>query len=422
MKATVSKPETWKRILDVEIPEDAYAESFRTKLAEYQRRVQLPGFRAGKVPHTMIESRFGDVIKAEVIESLIERSYKDSCSEHKISPITEGKVSKLSAEAGKPITFTIEAEVDPEIEIKGYDKLKVNPRPNKIKKGDVNKALDELRDRMAEFKDVERESRKGDFLTIEYRKVIIDGEEKKGISSPQYPIELGAGTIKDFDKGLSGSKAGGVVEVSIKFPGNYGDAELAGKRGDLTVLVTKVQEKILPEVNAEFLKKLGDFASEEALREKIAADLQGRENERARNEAFNRAIDQLIDKNDIDIPPSRVQAYLDGVMEEAARYARPGQAQPSREEIEQRYKDPAIHAMKRHRIIDYIATQEKIKPTQEEVDAEIRKLAEYYQQPFDQLKETLRQNGTVLRIRADLREAKTMNFLLGDMELIDEPE
>lgn len=422
MKTNVSKPESWKRVVDFEIPEEELASGVHAKITEYKKRVSLPGFRPGKVPENLIQSRYGDAIRAEVVENIINKSYKKACEDHGINPVSEGKVSKLNAEPGSPLTFTIEAEIEPDVEIKGYDKLKIRPRPKKVKRSHVDEAVEDLRGRLAEFKDVDRPAEKGDYVSIDYVKVVIDGEEKKGVNAPNYPIELGAGKIKEFDKQIQNHKVGETVAVSMKFPGDYSDGELAGKKGELAVSIKKVQERILPEINEEFLKKLGEFASEDALREKIQTDLEHRESERARNEAFNEAIETLIKKNNFEVPPSRVETYIDAAYQEATQYAQPGAPVPSREQVAERYREAGIRFMKRLRIIDYIAAQEKLKPTQEEVDAEIKKIADYYQQPFEQVKETLRRNGTVLRIRTDLRETKVMNFLLGEPEVIDEQE
>ena len=172
-----------------------------------------------------------------------------------------------------------------------------------------------------------------------------------------------------------------------------------------------VQEKVLPEV-ASFLKQLGDFENEAALRAELRKRLEHDALEQAKNEAYNRAIDLIIKGNHFEVPPSRIEAFIDYLMEQAKNERRPGEALPSREDVDNRYHDVAIRTIKRQRIIDFIATKEKIAATQEEVDAEIRRLAEQYKQTFDTLKQTLRQNGTTLRIREDIRERKTLDFLV----------
>lgn len=414
MKATISEPQPWQRVIDIEIPNDDIQKEFQAKLNKYKKEVKLPGFRPGKVPTNLIKSRFGPIIKAEVIDELINKSYREACTENNILPINEANISDLKAEEEKPVTFKAEVEVDPEIEITGYKKLKIKPNPNKIKDSDVDTALNDLQERMAETKDVDRASQKGDLISIEYLNATVDGEPKEDLKSPQHPIEIGKGTLKDFDKGLIGLTAGQESDMSVKFPKDYYVKEVADKTAELKIKVNKVQEKILPEINEEFCKKVGDFSSEEALQEAIRKDLEIQEHGRARGEAQDRAIDALIEKNDFEVPPSRIEFYLDKVMEDQAKYYPAGKS-PDREEISQRFRDIGIRAIKRFRIIEYIANKEKVKATQEEVDTRIQLLANQYNRPFEELKAALRKNGTTTKIREEIREQKTLDSLIGEM-------
>ncbi|MBD3317545.1 MAG: trigger factor [Chitinivibrionales bacterium] len=413
MKATVSQPEAWQRRIEVEVPEEEVKGAFEEKVKKYRRDIKLPGFRPGKVPGGIIKARYGPAIRAEVVEELVQQSYERACQENNIEPVGLAKVHDLNAEEGTPLSFTVDTEVDPEIEIKGYDKLKIRPTPKKIKQDQVNEALGELQDRMSSLIDVDRPSQKGDFLTIEYVSVIVDGEPRTDLRNPQYPVELGRSNIKEVDKGLTGHTAGEVVDLSVKFPRNHSDEYLAGKSSDMKIRITKVQEKRMPELNEEFLREMGDFDSVDALKESIREDLEKKELERAKNEAYNKVIDTLIKNNPFEVPPARIERYIDYMAEEAAKYSRDEQP-PSREEIEQKYHESAVRTFKRRRIIDYIADKEKIKATQEEVDNQIRRMAEMYDRQFDELKQVFRRNGTTNRIRADIREQKTLDFLTGE--------
>jgi trigger factor len=268
---------------------------------------------------------------------------------------------------------------------------------------------------MAEYRDVSRPAQKGDFIKLEYLNVIIEGTERNDIKNPTYPVELGGeNRIQDFDNGLIGHDAGEVVDLKIDFPSDYPDTEVAGKKGDFKVKITAIQEKILPEVNEEFINKLGPFKDEKTLRDEIQKNLEQEELNKAKNDAYNQAIGKLIEENAFDVPPARVQQFLDYMFQEAMRYQKPGMPAPDRNEIESRYTITAINSLKRQRILDFIADKENIKASQEDVDKEINRMAEMYNQPFETLKQTFRQNGTTLKIRDDLREQKTLDYLIGD--------
>jgi trigger factor len=413
LKATVSQPESWQRRIEVEVPEEEVRGAFEEKVKKYRRDIKLPGFRPGKVPGAIIKSRYGPAIRAEVIEELVQRSYEQACRDNNIMPVAQAKISDLDVREGNPVTFTIDTEVDPEIEIKGYDKLKIKTSPKKIKEDQVEQAVEELQDRLATLEEVDRPSKKGDYLTIEYESVAVDGEPRTDLRNPQYPFELGKSNLKEVDKGLTGHAAGEVVDLSVKFPRTYSDETLAGKTSDMTIRIAKVQEKHTPALDEQFLKQVGDYESVDALKESIRQDLERQEQERAKNEAYNKAIDTLIKNNPFEVPPARIEHYINYMQEEGAKHARSEQP-PSREEVDSRYRESAIRAFKRQRIIDYIADKEKIKATREEVDAQIQRMAEMYGKPFDELKQALRHNGTTNRIRADIRERKTLDFLIGE--------
>ena len=415
MKATVSEPESWKRVIQVEIPEQDVESAFNEKLDKYKHDLKLPGFRPGHVPTSLIKQRFGGAIRAEIIEDLIQKSFQDACKENNIVPVSQPKVQDLKAPEGEPVSFSIETEVDPPIEISGYNKLKIKASPKKIKDSDVEEAINNLRDRFAEFKDVGRPAKKGDYIKFEYLKVVIDGQERTDIQNPNYPVELGGeNRIKDFDKGLIGRSADEVVDLDIKFPKDYADPDVAGKSGEFQVKITAVQEKNLPEINEEFLKKLGDFKTEEDFREQIRKNLEQEELNKAKEEATNKAIDKLIDDNQFDVPPARIEQFITYMHQESMRYQRQGEPALSREEIAERYHDTAIRSIKRQRILDYISDKENIRANQQDVDTKIQQLADMYHQPFDTLKQTFRKNGTTLRIRDEIQEQKTLDYLIGE--------
>lgn len=413
MKATVSQPESWKRVVDIEIEVDAVEKAIAEKMAEVRRKADLPGFRQGKVPVAMVKQRYGTAIRAEVIETLINDSFKSACKDNNILPINEGRLSNVKVDEGAPVSFSIEVEVDAPCEIKGYDKLKIKAEPKKIKDGDINEALESLRERLAAFTPIDRETKKGDYIRFEYEMLSVDGTERKDVKSPEYPVEVGASKLKEFDKAVVGSKAGDSVQFSLKFPKDYGDADLAGKEAEMCIGIKEVLQKNLPEMNEEFFRKFG-IASEDELRVKMREDLESREKERVKNEAYNKAIDKLIESNTIDIPPSQLKQYLRYMAEEAKKYQRNGAPEPTAEEFEKQYKEHAERTIKRYKIIDFIAVNEKIKATQQEVDDQIRKIAEQYNENFDKLKELLRKDGTTNRIRMDLREQHTLDFLIGE--------
>ena len=418
MKSTVTEPESWKRVIEIEVPADEVAAAVDKKLGKYRRDARLPGFRQGKAPLAVIRQRVGETARAEVIEEMVRDAYKTACEEHKIDPVSNALLTDLKAEEGEPLRFTLTTEVDPPVEITGCDKLKIKAKPRKIKDSDVEDNFKSLLERFVEFKDVDRPSKKGDFVRLEYSKVVIDGEEQAELRnlSPDYPVELGGeGVFKEFDKGLTGLSAGEEAEIAVKFPKDYTEQDMAGKSGVFSVKVLSVQEKVLSEINEEFLKKFGDFETVDALKEEIRKGLEEEEETRARREAHSEAVDALLRDNPFEVPPSKVETYIKMMIEDYAQSSG-GQTVEPTEQLMESFREPAIAALKRIRVVDCVAEKEKIKATQEEVDREIALIAQRYGHEFDELKQIFRKNGTTNRIRLEIRERKTLDFLIGGDE------
>jgi trigger factor len=417
LKTTVSEPESWKRVVEIEVPESEVDAAVDSKLAAIKRDARMPGFRQGKVPMSVVKQRYGKAARSEALEEVMQGAFKSACEEHKINPVSESKLTDMKGGMdGEPLSFTIETEVDPPIaEIKDYDKLKIKAKPVNVTDSMVDDAFNGYIDRYANFEDVSRPAKKGDFLRIRYKTVSIDGEERPDLKDhcPEYPIELGGeGVFKEFDKGLSGKSAGDEVEINVKFPKDYADTGVAGKTGEFSVEVLSVQEKHPPEFNEAFMEKIGGVTADK-LRDEIRVSMELRLSHEAKQAAHDEAIQALIKDNEIEVAPSNVSALAKNLLDDHIKRHNLQNAVPTEEDWET-FRNLAVMMLKRMKIIDYVAEKESIKATQEEVDNEIKQIAQTYGQDFDVLKQILRKDGTTNRIRMDIRERKTLDFLIGE--------
>jgi trigger factor len=416
LKTTVSEPESWKRVIEIEVPEPEVDAAVDVKLRALRRDARLPGFRPGKVPIAVVKQRFGKSARAEAVEEVMQGAFKAACEEHRINPIGEAKLTDMLGEAGAALRFTIEAEVDPPAEITGYDKLKVRAKPAKVTDSMVDTAFDELIEQYAEFNDAGRPAKKGDYMRIRYKSVAIDGADRPDLKdhSPGYPIELGGeGVFKEFDKGLAGRSAGDEAEISVKFPKDYGDTGVAGKPGEFVIEVLAVLEKRLPELNEAFLKQFGDFATVDALKEAVRKDLEAEKLRLAKKSAYDEAIQALIKENNIELAPSNIDTFAKMLKDDHLKQSNMAETDLSEENLEM-FRNLSVLLLKRMKIVDYVADKERIKATQDEVDAEITLLAQGYGHDFNALKQQFRKDGTANRIRTEIRERKTLDFLIGE--------
>lgn len=412
MKAVVSTPSACLRTIAIELDLESVETAFNAKLATARKKVQLPGFRVGKVPVAMIKAQFGQSLKAEAIDEAMNTAFRSVCEENKITPVSDPTISDLSAEEGQPVKFTISVDVDADISVSGYKDLGVRSEARVVGSEEIDKVIEDMCERLAGLKDTGKPSRSGDSVTIEYSSVKIDGLVRE-LSAPSAPIELGKSAISSFNTGLIGMSAGETAKFSETFVADFQNAEFAGHTVDFEVKVLTVGTKDLPAVDAEFAKKVGDFDTVDALKDAIRKDIEERAKAEAREAAWEKAIDALITKNDFEIPASRIEYFITKMSEDEAKYYPQGQL-PSREALTERYRETAIRSIKRHRLVDWIAEKEGVKASAAEVDERITAIAEYYQRPFDEIKDTLRRNGRTLQIREELKEQKVLNCLIGE--------
>ena len=411
-KVTMEEPTSWKRVLSFEVPEDEINQEYSTKLKDYSKKVKLPGFRAGKVPANLLEKKFGDSIRAEAVEKVIQSSVENAFKEHNLNPISRPQVKKVDYKKGSDMTFQAEVEIDPPFELNEYKGLGKKPVEAKVDQKEVDQAIDELQERMAELKPIERPLKKGDYAVLEYRHVEVDGEVKKEFKNPSYPVEVGNSPLKEFNEALVGASAGEERTVNHTYPDDFEEENLRGKSGVYKIFVKEVKEKILPNIDDEFAKDVGKYKDLQELKGRIEADLKGRKERQARAEAEKTIIEKIIEKNPFEVPESQILNVI--YMEYDNFKKQYPKANLEWEKFQEDRKPLAEFNIKRYKIVNQVAKLEKIKATQAEVDEELKKIAEIRKLDFEKVKEEMRRDGSVMNIRDDIKEKKVFEFLINN--------
>ncbi|MGM0443784.1 MAG: trigger factor [Fibrobacterota bacterium] len=414
MDAVVKSPESCKRVIEVEVPADEVNSQFDQQVKKYKKDITLPGFRAGKVPVALIKSRYGDSIRAEVIESVVNEAYQKACTDNKINPVSQPVIDDMKADnPEEPVVFTATVEVDPDIEITDYKDLGITVDFEDVSDDELKDALENVRMQFADFEDLDRPAEKGDFVTLKYSDFTVDGAPGEGDPAPRM-IEVGKSPLPELDEALVGMSRDEEKTVSLTFPDDFRIEKIAGKSGEFTVIVENVQERKLPSLDDEKILSMAQVESEDDLVKRVKDDLKKKKDEQTRNEAYDKAVDAILAKegNDFEVPESRIAAYIEHIMQQEKQYY-PNGGQPSFEEYLARFRDTAARSIKRFRILDFIAAAEKIKATKEEVDAKIQEIADQYNQDFDTVKDVLRRNGSTIQLREDLKQEKVLDVLVG---------
>jgi trigger factor len=405
-----------RRELDLEIPAEEVTKATERVAKELARVARVPGFRPGKAPISLIKRRFADDIKGEVLQSLVPERVEKAVVEQKLSPVSQPQVEKLDFNEGQPLKFRAVFEVLPEFELGTYKGLEIEMPPMDVTDDDVNKALEETRERAAAFAPVEgRAVENGDFAQLKLVGTPADGGEP--INADSVLCHVGAEeTMEPFNTSLRGANIGDHKEFDVEYPADYPDEKLAGKKFHYAADVTGIKTKKLPELNDEFAKDVSDAATLEELKSKIRESLVHQRDHRQRDLRRERVIAELVKLHDFPVPESLVESQMDVRLERMVRSLAQQGVDPRAVNLDWsalrgRQQDRAKDDVKAELIIDRIASTEKIDVTDEEVQHELEHLASHSGESVEAIRARLTKQGALDRMRAKLRSDKTLDWL-----------
>ena len=407
---------TCRRELELEIPAEEVQKAVERVAREFARMARVPGFRPGKAPVTLIRRRFAEDIKSEVLQSLVPDRIEQAVNEQKLVPVTRPQVDKVDYAEGGPLKFRATFEVLPEFELGDYKSLEIEVETLEISDADVEKTLNEMRERAATFVPVEaRAIENGDFAQLKLMGTPQGGGEP--LQADNVLCQIGAEeTIDAFNENLRGAHAGDHRRFEVRYPEDYPDARLAGKVYNYAVEVVAIKEKKLPELNDEFAKDVSDAATLEALRSKIRQSLEAARDHRQTEQAQERILAKLIAAHEFPVPAALVEHQMDVRLERAVRSLAAQGVDPRAVNVDwvalrRRQRDRAVEDVKAELILDRIATAENIDVDEQEVEREIAALAERGGESATAVRARLTKQGALDRMKSKLRSDKTLEWL-----------
>lgn len=418
MKAVVEDISTVKKKLNIEIAAEAVDREFGKAIADVAKKAKIPGFRPGKAPKNIVERHYGEEVRDEVTHRLVTESYLRALQEHNLSPVELPMIDNVSVLAkGSPLTFTATVEVRPNIELGTYDGIEVKEESVAVSEGEVNETLERLRTMYAQLEVVEgRALEKSDTAIIDFEGTRED-KPIEGARATDYLLELGSGSlIPGFEEQLTGMNKGETRKIKVTFPGDYTNQELAGKDAVFTVTLKEIKKKVMPELNDEFAKDIGNNASVAELTEGIKKDIEirkKREQESAQREAL---LSKVVDAHSFDVPPGMVERELQSMARtQATRMVRRGMDVKDFDfpKFSAENRPLAEKRVKGILLLDVIGEKEKIDVTDQEVNAAVAVMARSSGQSVDEVKKYYdSQEGGLDNLRASLTREKTLTLLL----------
>jgi trigger factor len=419
MKASVEEISSIKKKMSIEIPENQVAKEVESFYKDLGKKAKIKGFRPGKVPRDILERYFKDYVKAEVIQKLIQDTYPQALSEADLQPVSPPVIDPGEFENGKPFQYSAVIEVKPDIKLEGYTGLKIEGKKEEVKDEEVEERLKALQNLHANLKTISegRPIQTGDYVIVDYE-ASMEGKPLEGGKAIDFTMEVGSGQfIPALEEKLIGLRPEEEKEIEVSFPEDYGYKKWAGKTISFHVKIKEIKEKILPPLDDEFAKDLGDYASLEELKAKLRGEIEKEKALGLERQLKDQVVDQLLEANPFEVPESLVQEQAKAMVSDAKlRLAAQGvdlkNLGVSEEKLQEDYKSMAQKQVKAFLILEKIAGQEGIAVTDDEADDRLREMSERMHQKFDVVRRYYEKNGLLPEVKAGIIRDKTLNFLL----------
>ncbi len=400
----------------MEVPSSAVDEAIGRAAAKIGRAANIPGFRPGKVPVSVVRQHFKGEIMQDVAEHLIGRAVGEALIERGVEPIETPDIKDLVLEEGKPLTFKASFDVVPPFDPGDLTTIEATQPAATIADDVVNQSLERLRERAARFEAVESGA-------VEAGHTVVISLERQGTDKDGKKGELGApSNPPGFDDQMLGLAPGTTKSFTITYPADYTLAELAGGTVDYTVTLKEIKQRVVPPLDDELAKDLGEFDSLDALRTRVREDLEHEARHAAERQVRQDLLKQLAARVPFAVPASLVEREIDRRLQDFARRLADQRIDPRQANIDwnafrEGQRTPATEAVGSAIALDEIAKRENVTVTDEDLDLELQRYAEQTGHTVPSIKARLRKDGELGRLAAGLRREKAVMFVLSKAQI-----
>lgn len=383
MQVSVETTQGLGRRLSITVPADTIKQAVKKELINAAKSVRIDGFRKGKVPMNIVEQRYGASVRQDVLGEAMQRSFVDAIIKEKINPAGAPNYVPGEYKEGEDFTFAVEFEVYPEVELKGLENIEVEKPVVEVNDEDVDAMLDTLRKQQATWKETDREAEAEDRVTVDFTGS-IDGEEFEGGKASDFVLAMGQGRmIPGFEEGLVGHKAGEEFSIDVNFPEDYHAENLKGKAAKFAIVLKKVEERELPELTEEFIKRFGVAdGSVAGLRTEVRKNMERELKGAVRNRIKSQAIDGLVSANEIDVPAALIDGEIDVLRRQAAQRFGGNEKQAlelPRELFEEQAKRRVVVGL----LLGEVISTNDLKADEDRVKTLIEEMASAYEDPSE---------------------------------------
>lgn len=426
---------TWEKIdknivsIDVEVGADKVSGALDQAFKKVAAKVNVPGFRKGKVPRGIFESRFGvESLYQDAIDILLPEAYTTAVQENELQPVDRPEIDVTQFAKGQAFKFVAKVTVKPEVTLGDYKGLEIEAVSSEVTEEEVAAELERLQQRHAELTVIEEgAAEKGDISVIDFDGY-VDGEQFEGGFSERYSLELGSNSfIPGFEDQVIGMQLGDFKDVEVTFPEEYHAEHLAGKQAVFKVKLHELKRKALPALDDEFAKDVSEFDTLEEYKQDLKAKLlenKEREAEQAREVAV---VDKATAAAEVEIPEAMVVTETDYMVKDFENrlraqgmnmdlyYQFSGQ---NEEALRGQMRSDAEKRVRNNLVLEAIAKAEGFEAGEEDLAAELENLSKQYNRPAEELREIFEKNGNISNLQEDILLRKTIKFLLDNSKTV----
>jgi trigger factor len=429
MKASWEKIEKNVGVLEVEVGAERVTEALDKAFKKVSAKVNVPGFRKGKVPRSIFEAKFGvESLYQDALDILLPEVYVEAVEEAGIDPVDRPEVDVEQFGKGQTLKFNAKVMVKPEVTLGNYKGLEVEVADSSVSDEELGEELKRLQQRHAELVVLEEgTAANGDVVILDFEG-FVDGEAFEGGKAEKHSLELGSNSfIPGFEEQLVGLGKGDEKDVEITFPEDYHSESLKGQAAVFKVKIHDIKRKNLPELDDEFAKDVSEFDTLEEYKQDLKTRLQEKKEKDLQASKETAVVEKAAAGAEVEIPSAMIESELDVMIKEFERRLRTqgmtmdiyfqfsGQ---NKGMLKEQMRDDAEKRVRNNLVLEAIAAAEKITASDEEVDAELAKLAESYQRSVEELRDIFASNGSLEGMKNDLAVRKTVDFLLESSKTI----
>lgn len=427
MHSTLEKLENNRVSLKIEVPADELQKAIEVSYKTVAKQVNIPGFRKGKAPKSVIQAYIGkEAVYKEALDKLVPLAYGDAVKANDINPVDYPDVNVEQFQEGQPLVFTATVQCVPDVTLGEYKGLSIEPKTFTVTEDDVAQEIDNMRKRMGTVEDTDRTVvENGDLVTMDFVGKIED-EPFEGGTAEDFNLEIGSGTlIPGFEDQLIGAEVGKPAVVKVTFPEDYPNKELAGTEATFDVTIQSIKTRVLPELDDELAKKLGNFDTVEQLKEDMLRRMSEIGEKKAISEFDDEVLNKIADNASVEIPAVMIERRIDNLLSDFEKqlsyqkrtlkeyYEVTGSEE---KDLRESLRERATREVKMDLVLDTITAAEGVQSTPEDVDEKLVDMATKYNVPIEKVKESFNEGDALDNLQERIKREKTVKLLLDGYE------